>query len=120
MDRVILSYNSDLVVIKSNWKDLLMPRFSIYILMPALLVATVSAVTPIDLLNSTPNTWIQLPDTKLKSIIEPIAFNKPISAIVGPKAIMSAWNGAVWNESEQRMDIIASGGHADYLSLIHI
>lgn len=62
-----------------------------------------------------PFEWTQLPATKLKTIIEPKSFEDPaIRAISGPKAITTAWNGAVWIEDLQRLDMVGAGGHGDY------
>lgn len=66
------------------------------------------------LINAKPNTWVQIPNTQLKSVVGPESYKQPVKAIIGPKGIVDAWSGAVWNEKEQRMDIIAAGGHADY------
>ena len=91
-----------------------MQKCSMYNLVILYLLSSLSTEASNSLRSSTPNMWIQLPNTQLKSIIEPSAYKQPISGFVGPKAIITAWNGAVWNEQEQRMDIIGAGGHADY------
>lgn len=62
-----------------------------------------------------PDTWANLPDTRLQSVLEPAAFDNPaIRLNTGPKSITSAWNGAVWIEAQQRLDVVAAGGHGDY------
>jgi len=60
------------------------------------------------------NTWIQIPNTQLKNTVGPESYEQPIRGIIGPRGIVDAWNGAVWNENEQHLDIIAAGGHGDY------
>ena len=70
-------------------------------------------------LNIKPNTWIKIPGTKLKNVVGPESYSPAIKVIVGPAGIIEAWNGAVWNESEQQLDIIAAGGHWDYCGNEH-
>ena len=73
-----------------------------------------TATNPAALLNATPGSWIEIPDSKIVDVLPPESFSQPIRYIVGPRAITAAWNGAVFNTHLQRLDIFASGGHGDY------
>ncbi len=61
-----------------------------------------------------PGTWFEIPNSRLLDVLPPESSRPPVRYIVGPKAIVSAWNGAVFNTRLQRLDIFASGGHGDY------
>ncbi len=59
-------------------------------------------------------TWFEIPGSRLMDALPAESSRAPIRYISGPKAIVSAWNGAVFNTRLQRLDIFASGGHGDY------
>lgn len=59
-------------------------------------------------------TWFEIPNSRLQDVLPPESSREPIRYISGPKAIVSAWNGAAFNTRLQRLDIFASGGHGDY------
>lgn len=79
-------------------------------------VATVSQPkSALSKLDSVPaGTWFEIPNSRLQDVLPPASWRAPIRYISGPKAIVSAWNGAVFNTKLQRLDIFASGGHGDY------
>jgi len=70
-----------------------------------------------DLSTAEPMAWTPIADSTLWNFLlaeSPESFTQPIHYIVGPRAIIDAWNGAVFNTKLQRLDIFASGGHGDY------
>lgn len=73
-----------------------------------------------DLVNLPAGEWYTFPDSKYRDLVPAQSFEQPINYIVGPKAMSTAWNGAVFDTKRQRLDIVASGGHADYCGNDHL
>jgi len=64
--------------------------------------------------------WIRIPNTKLKHVLPPEAFERRLRYSGGPKNIVNAWNGASIDNINHRIDLIAGGGHADYAGNQHL
>jgi hypothetical protein len=67
---------------------------------------------PVDtLLNATPpNTWIELPDSKMED--ECPTTVSGVKKGYACNALMTAWNGAVWDHKRERL-VVYGGGHND-------
>ena len=63
--------------------------------------------------------WSELPDTKLIDLVPQEAQDSPYRYLGSAKSILTAWNGASWDEGRNEMHVIASGGHADYCGNQH-
>jgi hypothetical protein len=63
--------------------------------------------------------WSELPDTKLIDLVPQEAQDSPYRYLGSAKSILTAWNGASWDEARNEMHVVASGGHADYCGNQH-
>ncbi|MBI2527073.1 MAG: hypothetical protein HYV93_13945 [Candidatus Rokubacteria bacterium] len=64
-----------------------------------------------------PGTWVELPDTRLDSVLWRDGAGRSLSALKGsggPASIVTAWNGAAWDEARDLLFILAAGGDSDY------
>ena len=64
-----------------------------------------------------PGTWVELPGTRLRSVLWRDGAGKTLSALKGsgsPSSIMSAWNGAAYDDARDLLFILAAGGDSDY------
>lgn len=60
-----------------------------------------------------PNSWLSVPNTKLRSVA-PIEGQFPGTwGVIGPSGVVSAWSGAALDTRRSRL-IVFGGGHADY------
>lgn len=69
--------------------------------------------------NAVVGVWGTLPNTKLIDLVPPEAQGDPYRFLGSAKSILTAWNGASWDEARSEMHVIASGGHADYCGNQH-
>jgi hypothetical protein len=64
-----------------------------------------------------PGTWVELPGTRLDSVLWRDSAGRTLSALKGsgsPVTIMSAWNGAAYDDARDLLFIPAAGGDSDY------
>lgn len=82
-----------------------------YCLWTLLLAASLVAAN--DIRNLAPNTWVEIPNSKIRSCVPSAAQYPAIQASSGPKSIIGAWNGGLFDTKRDRF-IVWGGGHADY------
>jgi len=71
------------------------------------------------IVNAPVGVWGEIPDTKLIDLVPQEAQDSPYRYLGSAKSILTAWNGASWDEARSEMHVIASGGHADYCGNQH-
>jgi hypothetical protein len=73
----------------------------------AKLVAATSAPMPAALANLAPGQWLELPNTKIRSVLPAVVQQG------SPTAIVNAWNGGTVDSARSRL-LVWGGGHSDY------
>ncbi|HUG35825.1 MAG TPA: hypothetical protein VML54_02675 [Candidatus Limnocylindrales bacterium] len=64
-----------------------------------------------------PGTWVELPNTRLDSVLWRDRAGKTLSSLKGsnsPASIITAWNGAAYDDKRDLLIILAAGGDNDY------
>jgi ferric-dicitrate binding protein FerR (iron transport regulator) len=60
-----------------------------------------------------PNSWLTLPDTRLRRVVPDPAQYPKTRGISGPKSIMDSWSGGVLDAQRNRL-MVWGGGHTNY------
>ncbi len=63
--------------------------------------------------NMAPNTWLSVPDTKLRGVVADAAKYPKIQGRGGPKSIVSSWSGGAFDTRRNRL-VVWGGGTTNY------